>query len=104
MKKIENLKYIQYVTNFNIVSSTLQKWIKLKPNKEVDQMLGALAEIAWYVNNLESNESMRNKIISQYRADKIRAINRAQRAEEKIEELEKEVVAYKTKQKLGLWV
>ena len=30
MKKIENLKYIQYVTNFNIVSSTLQKWIKLK--------------------------------------------------------------------------
>ena len=102
MKKIENLKYIQYVTNFNIVSSTLQKWIKLKPNKEVDQMLGALAEIAGYVNNLESNESMRNKIISQYRADKIRAINRAQRAEEKIEELEKEVVAYKTKQKLGL--
>tara|TARA_R100001163_G_C5054082_1_gene190645 strand:+ start:299 stop:607 length:309 start_codon:yes stop_codon:yes gene_type:complete len=102
MKKIENLKYIQYVTNFNIVSSTLQKWIKLKPNKEVDQMLGALAEIAGYVNNLESNENMRNKIISQYRADKIRAINRAQRAEEKIEELEKEVVAYKTKQKLGL--
>ena len=49
MKKIENLKYIQYVTNFNIVSSTLQKWIKLKPNKEVDQMLGALAEIAGYV-------------------------------------------------------
>tara|TARA_R100000781_G_scaffold60273_2_gene38518 strand:- start:4001 stop:4309 length:309 start_codon:yes stop_codon:yes gene_type:complete len=102
MKKIENLKYIQYVTNFNIVSSTLQKWIKLKPNKEVDQMLGALAEIAGYVNNLESNESMRNKIISQYRADKIRAINRAQRAEEKIEELEKQVAAYKTKQKLGL--
>ena len=102
MKKIENLKYIQYVTNFNIVSSTLQKWIKLKPNKEVDQMLGALAEIAGYVNNLESNESMRNKIISQYRADKIRAINRAQRAEEKIEELEKDVAAYKIKQKLGL--
>lgn len=102
MKKIENLKYIQYVTNFNIVSSTLQKWIKLKPNKEVDQMLGALAEIAGYVNNLESNENMRNKIISQYRADKIRAINRAQKAEEKIEELEKEVSAYKTKQKLGL--
>ncbi len=65
-------------------------------------MLGALAEIAGYVNNLESNENMRNKIISQYRADKIRAINRAQRAEEKIEELEKEVSAYKTKQKLGL--
>ncbi len=102
MKKIENLKYIQYVTNFNIVSSTLQKWIKLKPNKEVDQMLGALAEIAGYVNNLESNESMRNKIISQYRSDKIRAINRAQRAEEKIEELEKDVAAYKIKQKLGL--
>tara|TARA_R100001463_G_scaffold11352_2_gene31823 strand:+ start:1627 stop:1935 length:309 start_codon:yes stop_codon:yes gene_type:complete len=102
MKKIENLKYIQYVTNFNIVSSTLQKWIKLKPNKEVDQMLGALAEIAGYVNNLESNESMRNKIISQYRSDKIRAINRAQRAEEKIEELEKDVAAYKIKDKLGL--
>ena len=102
MKKIENLKYIQYVTNFNIVSRTLQKWIKLKPNKEVDQMLGALAEIAGYVNNLESNENMRNKIISQYRADKIRAINRAQRAEEKIEKLEKEVATYKTKQKLGL--
>ena len=102
MKKIENLKYIQYVTNFNIVSSTLQKWIKLKPNKEVDQMLGALAEIAGYVNNLESNESMRNKIISLYRADKIRPINRAQRAEEKIEELEKDVAAYKIKDKLGL--
>ncbi len=102
MKKIENLKYIQYVTNFNIVSSTLQKWIKLKPNKEVDTMLGALAEIAGYVNNLESNESMRNKIISQYRSDKIRAINRAQRAEEKIEELEKDVAAYKIKDKLGL--
>ena len=65
-------------------------------------MLGALAEIAGYVNNLESNESMRNKIISQYRSDKIRAINRAQRAEEKIEELEKDVAAYKIKQKLGL--
>ena len=71
MRKIENLKYIQYVTNFNIVSKTLQRWIKLKPNKDVDEMFGALAEIAGYVNNLESNETMRNKIISQYRSDKI---------------------------------
>ncbi len=102
MRKIENLKYIQYVTNFNIVSKTLQRWIKLKPNKDVDEMLGALAEIAGYVNNLESNETMRNKIISQYRSDKIRAISRAQRAEEKIEQLEKENKILKTKKQLGL--
>ena len=102
MRKIENLKYIQYVTNFNIVSKTLQRWIKLKPNKDVDEMLGALAEIAGYVNNLESNETMRNKIISQYRSDKIRAISRAQRAEEKIEQLKKENKILKTKKQLGL--
>jgi hypothetical protein len=102
MKKIKNLQYIQYVNNFNIISSTLQKWYKKKPIEEVQNMLESMGEIAGYVNTLESNETIKDQIVVEYRSDKIRAVERAERAEDKCDKLESKVKKLQTQKKLGL--
>ena len=99
MKKIKNLQYIQYVNNFNIISSTLQKWYKKKPIEEVQNMLESMGEIAGYVNTLESNETIKDQIVVEYRSDKIRA---AERAEDKCDKLESKVKKLQTQKELGL--
>tara|TARA_R110000744_G_scaffold376302_1_gene490450 strand:- start:385 stop:693 length:309 start_codon:yes stop_codon:yes gene_type:complete len=102
MKKIKNLQYIQYVNNFNIISSTLQKWYKKKPIEEVQDMLESMGEIAGYVNTLESNETIKDQIVVEYRSDKIRAVERAERAEDKCDKLESKVQKLQTQKELGL--
>ena len=99
MKKIKNLQYIQYVNNFNIISSTLQKWYKKKPIEEVQNMLESMGEIAGYVNTLESNETIKDQIVVEYRSDKIRAV---ERAEDKCDKLESKVQKLQTQKELGL--
>ena len=47
--------------------------------------------ITFYVNNLQEDRKMYNRSLSEYRADKNRAIERARRAEKKIEKLEQEL-------------
>ena len=102
-EKIENLKEIEYYSNFNTVGEYVVKWKKAKPdNKDLILMYDSFTQIGFYVNELITNQGFRNDIVSEYRSDKIRAVNRARQAESKLEELQKKYKVLKTQKALGL--
>jgi len=95
--KINNIREAEYYGNFNTVGEKIVKWRKAKPkNKELNEMYYAWQDVGFYAHNLITNERLYNQTISEYRADKNRAVIRARNAEQKIEELEKELQKYKT--------
>lgn len=89
--KVENLKDIEFYNNFNSLSELI---ISLKNSDNVDKiqfMSKALTDIFFYVNELQQNRMLLKKTFSEYRQDKTRAIQRARRSEEQMEELQKEI-------------
>ena len=102
-KKINNLKEIEYYSNFNLVGEYIVKSRKLKPdNKALNDMYFAWQEIGFYVHNHIMNEKLYDDSLSEYRGDKIRAVERARKAELKIVELEQKLEKLETKKNLGL--
>ncbi len=101
-KKIHNLKHLDYLANFDILANTFLEWQEKKPTDAVDKLMGSLIDINYYITEIYTNELYFNKALSEYRADKLRAIERATKAEKKVEELEKEIAKLKKKIELGL--
>ena len=101
-KKIHNLKHIKYLSDFDIIANTFLDWQKKKPNDTVDKLMGSLIDINYYITEIYKNELYYNESLEEYRHSKLRAIERAQKAEKKVEELEKEILKLKKEKELGL--
>lgn len=101
-KKTHNLKHIRYLTDFEIISNNLLKWKKAKPVKALDDMIDSIISINYYVTEIYQNELYHEEAQAEYRSAKLRAIERASKAEIKIEQLEKELEKFKLKEELGL--
>lgn len=102
-KKIDNLKELQYYGDFNLVADVITKLKKKHPdNTTLIEAVDAMTQIGFFVQNLISDRYFYNESMNQYRADKIRAIERARKADKLVEELKKELVVYKKKKELGL--
>lgn len=102
-KKIDNLKELQYYGDFNLVADVIIKLKKKHPdNTTLIEAVDAMTQIGFFVQNLISDRYFYNESMNQYRADKIRAIERARKADKLVEELKKELVVYKKKKELGL--
>ncbi len=102
-KKINNFKEIEYYTNFNLIGEHIINSRKIKPeNKALDDMYFSWQEVGFYVNNLIRNERFYNESLSEYRSDKIRAVERARTAEEKVKGLEEEIQKLKIKIDVGI--
>lgn len=101
-KKTHNLKHINYLNNFEIIANTLLGWQNTKHTNVVNDLINTLIDINYYVTEIYTNELYFNHTVNEYRADKLRAIDRAVRAENKILELEKEIEKLKKQKELGL--
>lgn len=102
IKKIHNLKHLKYLANFDILANTFLEWQEKKPTDKVDELMGCLIDINYYITEIYKNELYYNESLNEYRADKLRAIDRAQKAEKKVEELEQEILKLKKEKELGL--
>jgi len=100
--KIHNLKHLKYLANFDIIANTFLDWQEKKPNDTVEKLMGSLIDINYYITEIYKNELYYNESLNEYRADKLRAIDRAQKAEKKVEELEQEILKLKKEKELGL--
>lgn len=95
-KKLNNIKEAEYYANFNYVGAYIVKSRKAKPNNEpLSKMYFAWQEVAFYVNNLITEQRCYNQSLGEYRADKIRAIERARLSDKKVQELEEQLNKYK---------
>jgi hypothetical protein len=102
-KKLNNIKEAEYYTNFNLVGEHIIKSRKLKPeNKALNDMYFAWQEVGFYVHNLISNERLYNDSLSEYRTDKIRAVERARKAEDEVKALQEEIQKLKTRIDVGV--
>ena len=102
-KKLNNIKEGEYYGNFNLVGEHIIKSKNLKPkNKALNEMYYAWQEVGFYVHTLIGNERLYNDSLSEYRSDKIRAVERARVADDKVKALEEEIQKLKTKIDLGI--
>ena len=92
--KIENLKDLQYFGNIEFLGTIVLEALKKNETEKLKQMSSAITQIAFYVNNLQEDRKMYNRSMSEYRSAKNRAIERARKAEKKIELLEEELKTF----------
>ena len=102
-KKLNNIKEAEYYTNFNLAGEHIIKTKKLKPNnKAINEIYICWQEIGYYVHNLITNERLYDDSLSEYRLDKIRAVERARVAEDKVKGLQQEIQKLKTRIDVGI--
>lgn len=100
--KMELIKELEYVTNYQTLGNKLMKWGKESNNQDIKLCKECLAEIGIYVAHLEYERRTYEKTIESYRSDKIRALKRARRVEAELNEANKIVIKYNKAKKLGL--
>ena len=85
-KKLDNLKDMQYLTNAEIANNILLDYQKKNPtNEKLETLINAVVQIHFYVTELQNDRHLLMLSIDEYRTDKLRAIERARKAESKLE-------------------
>ena len=100
--KMELIKELEYVTNYETLGNKLIQWGKNSNNEDIKLCKECLAEIGIYVAHLEYERRTYEKTIESYRSDKVRALKRARRVEAELNEANKIVIKYNKAKKLGL--
>ena len=101
--KLEVMEDIQLTTNLLTLQSNVLEWVKAKPNnKKLNEVCSAVVKISFTCNKLQLEKTNYHIAMQEYRHDSLRAVERARKAEDKIEELEKQLAIYKKKEELGL--
>lgn len=84
-----DLAELQYIADAESALQILKKWQDKSDNKELRLLSESIVRIVFYANKLELESYCYNRLISEARADKNRAIERARRVEEELETLKK---------------
>tara|TARA_R110000787_G_scaffold172799_4_gene285396 strand:+ start:100 stop:432 length:333 start_codon:yes stop_codon:yes gene_type:complete len=102
-KKLEVMEDIQLTSNLLILQANVLEWCKAKPdNKKLNEVCGAVVNISFSCNKLQLEKTNYHIAMQEYRHDSIRAIDRARKAEDKIDKMQKELDIYRKKDELGL--
>ena len=96
-QKFDVLENVDLSTNLLIAQEIVNKWHKSKPdNKELNLLKDAVIKISLISNKLIYEKELYHLALSEYREDKIRAINRARRSESELNKLrEKQITKIK---------
>lgn len=89
---INNGHDMQYYGDMETAATICKKLLTENLSEEEKKTLASsITGICVYVNRLQSDRYMFDKYCSEVRSDKLRAIERARRAEETIEKLEQQI-------------
>ena len=102
INKMELIKELEYLTNYETIGNKLIQWGEKSDTEDIKLCKSCLAEIGIYVAHLEYERKTYDKTIESYRNDKIRAIERARRAEKESKQFEKEAMKYRKAKQMGL--
>ena len=94
-----NNKY-QYPVYIHTFGKILDIGLKKKINNNISKNIFFIEINPKIPKQIKTNELYFNHTVNEYRADKLRAIQRAMNAEKKINELEKEILKLKNKIKV----
>ena len=92
MYKVDrNLLELQNNADMEMLLSLIMEWTKKSESKELKAFEDALFRQLRYIQALEDERFSFDRIISESISDKVRAVQRARLADEKIELLEQEI-------------
>jgi hypothetical protein len=102
-KKFEAMEDLELTSNLLTIQANVLEWCKAKPdNSKLNNVRDAIVRVSLIANKMQLEKGNYHLALEQYRHDAIRAVERARSAEEKIEEIQKELDVYKKKEELGL--
>lgn len=102
-KKLDNLEDLRLISALLVLQSNILDWCKKKPNNDkLKEVRDALIEVSLLCNKLTLEKSTFNLAIEDYRTRELRAVRRSREADNKIEELEKELDILRKGKELGL--
>lgn len=84
-----DLAELQYIADADSALQIIKKWQEKSDNEELRLLSESIVRIVFYANKLELESYCYNRLISEARADKNRAIERARRVEKELETLKK---------------
>ena len=90
-KKIDLLKAIEFANDFDMMANILLEWKAKKPSEIIDKTIDANIRMYYYSFNMEESVRLMRKMVSEYRADKLRAVERARKADDRVKELEEKL-------------
>ena len=86
-KKLDNLKDMQYLANSEVINNILLEWQKKhSTNDKLETLINAVLQVHFYVQELQNDRHLLMLSIDEYRSDKLRAIERARRVEQKLDQ------------------
>lgn len=83
-----DIEEYKYYTDFQEASEILQSWYKQKPTKDMRRLFNAFTNISVYVTQMQQRQRVYDEQLSKFRSAKLRAVERARRAEEKLNKIE----------------
>ena len=87
-KKFDALEDVDLNTNLLALQQITAKWYATKPdNKDLQLLKDSVLTVTRIANKLTYEKSLYYKIISEYQSDKLRALERARTAEEKLNQV-----------------
>jgi len=78
---MRNYSELQYHADVTESLEIIQKWRKQSDNEELIKLSNAILGISVYVANLQNERKAFDRVVSELRSDKWRAIKRAQKLE-----------------------
>ena len=97
-----NLLKLQSDSDILMLLGLAKKWRSQSENEEIKEMADTVLRLNAYISSLHLERYSFDRLISESMASNHRVLERAERAEKRIQELEEQIDKYKLKDKLGL--
>jgi len=97
-----NLLKLQSDSDILMLLGLAKKWRSQSENEDIKEMADTVLRLSAYLSSLHLERYSFDRLISESMASNHRMLERAERAEKRIQELEEQIDKYKLKEKLGL--
>jgi|SaaInl5LU_22_DNA_1037371.scaffolds.fasta_scaffold117906_1 hypothetical protein len=97
-----NLLKLQSDSDILMLLGLAKKWRSQSDNEDIKEMADTVLRLSAYLSSLHLERYSFDRLISESMASNHRMLDRAERAEKRIQELEEQIDKYKLKEKLGL--
>ncbi len=87
-KKFNALEELDLNSNLLLMQKIISKWYNAKPdNQDLSLLKDAIVKVSVIINKMMYEKNLYHLSISEYRQDKLRAIERARRVEQELEKI-----------------
>lgn len=88
---MRDLSNLQACADQETMLTMLKTWLSKSDNEDLKKFRDALLRVIFYTNNLEMQRDTFDTLIDKYKSDRLRAVQRARKADETIADQEEQI-------------